>query len=164
MGDFGGKGLCLGLTWDGWVAATSPPQWRGAKVRGMLGGRMLEGCQPAGPGRGGCFRRGLGLFDGAETTQWLVVSHVSLERRGVMRYIPFACLCSGLMWSCRANQSFCFEGGGGGRDRLCSALWRALEILQPRRLHPSLPLWVIGPRLEVWLCHVKYLIIYTVNV
>lgn len=56
---------------------------------------MLGGCQLAGPGRGGCCRRGPGLFDGAETTQWLVVSRVSLERRGVMRYIT---VCMPVLW------------------------------------------------------------------
>lgn len=65
--------------------------------------------------------------------------------RGVMRYIPFTCLCSGLMWSQRANQSFCFEGSRGGKDCLCSALWSVLKILQLRRLHPSLPCGLLAP-------------------
>lgn len=70
---------------------------------------------------------------------------VSGVGRGVMRYILLACLRSSLMWSRRANQSFCFEGSGGGRDHLCSALWRVLEILQPRRLHPSLSSVLLAP-------------------
>lgn len=122
------------------VSATSPPQQCRARVR-----RVLRACQPAGPGRVGCFRSGCRLFDKAETTQWLVVSRVSLEQRGMMRYIPLACLCSGLMWSPRVNQSFCFEGRGGGRDCLCAAFWRVLEILQTRRLHPSLPSGLFAP-------------------
>lgn len=125
----------------GWVvAAASPPQQHGTRVR-----RMLRACQPAGSGRVGCFRSGCRLFDKAETTQWLVVSRVSLEQRGMMRYMPLACLCSGLMWSPQVNQSFCFEGTGGGRDCLCSAFWRALEMLQTRRLHPSLPSGLFVP-------------------
>lgn len=150
--------------WARWVAATSPPWLHRAKPRGMLGGRVLRGCQPVGWGRGGRFRRGPGLFDGAETTQWLVVSRVSLEQRGVMRYIPFACLCSGLMWSRRANQSFCFEGGRGGKGLSLFCSLESTGNPSAQKTTPFITLWVIGPRLEVWFCHVKYLIIYTVNV
>lgn len=72
--------------------------------------------------------------------------HMCLWSRGcAMRYIRFACLCSGLMWSRWVNQSFCFEACGGGRESLCSGVWRVLEILEPRRLHPSLPSGLLAP-------------------
>lgn len=97
------KSPCPGLTgWMGCCHITSPAAWcEGEKDAGRWDTwrQDAQRCQLVGLGRGGCFGRGSGLFDRAETTQWLVVLRVSLEWRGVSRYTVFARLCSGLMWS-----------------------------------------------------------------
>lgn len=80
-------GSVSGLMWAGWLVPHHLPKRCRARVR-----MILRACQPAGPGRVGCFRSGCRLFDKAETMQWLVVSRVSLKE------IEIHTTCMPLLW------------------------------------------------------------------